>query len=46
LTLLKAGPSVRRVTDCILMDDSTAFVSDLKGRIAVLSSDHLKGRPE
>lgn len=37
---------MRLVADCILMDDNTAVVSDRKGSIAVLSSDHLEGKPE
>lgn len=43
---LYCDPSVRLVADCILMDDNTAVVSDRKGSIAVLSSDHLEGKPE
>ncbi|KAK2418647.1 Cleavage and polyadenylation specificity factor (CPSF) A subunit protein [Trifolium repens] len=34
--------SIRLVADCILMDDNTAIVSDRKGGIAVLCSDHLE----
>ena len=38
-------PVQRLVADCILMDVDTAFVSDRKGSIAVLSSsDHLEGK--
>ncbi|XP_040868627.1 splicing factor 3B subunit 3 isoform X2 [Glycine max] len=43
LELLYNDPSQRIVADCILMDADTAVVSDRKGSIAVLCSDHLEG---
>ncbi|KHN22567.1 Splicing factor 3B subunit 3 [Glycine soja] len=42
LELLYNDPSLRLVADCILMDADTAVVSDRKGSIAVLCSDHLE----
>lgn len=42
LEQLYGDPSQRLVADCILMDDNTAIVSDRKGSIAVLCSDHLE----
>ncbi|XP_027188726.1 uncharacterized protein [Cicer arietinum] len=42
LEQLYGDPSCRLVADCILMDDHTAIVSDRKGSIAVLCSDHLE----
>lgn len=42
LELLCGDPSQRVVADCILMDADTAVVSDRKGSIAVLCSDHLE----
>jgi splicing factor 3B subunit 3 len=45
LEQLYGDPSQRLVADCILMDDNTAIVSDRKGSIAVLCSDHLEGKP-
>ncbi|RDX85125.1 Splicing factor 3B subunit 3 [Mucuna pruriens] len=42
LELLCGDPSRRIVADCILMDADTAVVSDRKGSIAVLCSDHLE----
>ncbi|KAK7284728.1 hypothetical protein RJT34_19480 [Clitoria ternatea] len=42
LEQLCADRSLRLVADCILMDADTAVVSDRKGSIAVLSSDHLE----
>ncbi|KAI4300634.1 hypothetical protein L6164_033988 [Bauhinia variegata] len=42
LEQLYCDPSQRLVADCILMDADTAVVSDRKGSIAVLCSDHLE----
>ncbi|KAL2345350.1 hypothetical protein Fmac_006635 [Flemingia macrophylla] len=42
LVQLYSDPSQRIVADCILMDADTAVVSDRKGSIAVLCSDHLE----
>ncbi|KAL4370550.1 DNA damage-binding protein 1 [Arachis hypogaea] len=42
LEQLYSDPSLRLVADCILMDAETAVVSDRKGSIAVLCSDHLE----
>ncbi|KAK7396820.1 hypothetical protein VNO78_17979 [Psophocarpus tetragonolobus] len=42
LELVYNDPSQRVVADCILMDVDTAVVSDRKGSIAVLCSDHLE----
>ncbi|XP_058738917.1 uncharacterized protein LOC131610877 isoform X3 [Vicia villosa] len=42
LEQLYGDPSFRLVANCLLMDDNTAIVSDRKGSIAVLCSDHLE----
>lgn len=46
LEQLYCDPLQRLVADCILMDTETAVVSDRKGNIAVLCSDHLEGKAE
>lgn len=41
---LYCDPVLRVVADCVLVDEETAFVSDRKGSVAVLSSSsHLEG---
>ncbi|KAF7804184.1 splicing factor 3B subunit 3 isoform X1 [Senna tora] len=42
LEQLYCDPLQRLVADCLLMDAETAVVSDRKGNIAVLRSDHLE----
>ncbi|CAK8544226.1 unnamed protein product [Lathyrus sativus] len=42
LEQLYGDRSLRLVANCLLMDDNTAIVSDRKGSIAVLCSDHLE----